>query len=68
LEFHRSIDYMNTENTRLDDAVKRVRALTFADDGGREYEHVKDCRGEPTCGACWAESIRAALDPKGEGA
>lgn len=40
----------------------RLLALCYASDDGTEYEHVPGCEGEDTCPACWAASIRQALE------
>lgn len=45
-------------------AIDRAVALTFASDDGTEYEHTGHgpAEGEPECPACWAQSIRRALE------
>lgn len=36
--------------------------LDITTDGdGNEFEHNKDCEGEPTCPACWVVDIRRAV-------
>lgn len=45
-------------------ALKRVRALTYADTSGSEWVHVHDDPKADSweCAACWAADLRRALD------
>ena len=54
---------MRAELAELRAKVARVEALTYATDDGTEYEHDHDAiDGYPECPACWAHTIRAALE------
>jgi hypothetical protein len=53
---------------RILDALDAVLATTYESDDGSEYEHNRGCEGEPTCPACWATDIRAAITKALEGA
>lgn len=48
----------------LINALEDVLALTYASDDGSEYSHHghSPILGEPECPACWADSIRTAIE------
>ncbi len=59
-----ALDQVAEDRDDLTAAVERVRELTYASDDGTEYEHNYHMatEGEPECPACWAGSIRRALE------